>query len=196
MAKQKKEKTPKAPKEPKVKQTEDSEMNLDEIPTDDEDSGSDLGNQDSGSNQTSIIGDEVDEAEENTDSDVADDEIPSDKGFELEAQLEETEVHAHVHPKVVGNICEFCGVDYRGKWVFDPAIGLRPANEKDRPERITTCKHYNHLNLKCSYCKNPEINKERALHIYSLPEKPNVLIVCCEDYRCVVAHRKRFGLKG
>lgn len=175
MAKPKKVATKTTPK-PAVQSTADSELNTDDIPTTDDD-------QDLNDLPT------VDEAPE-----PAVDDSPIDNPIQLENQVENTDVQAIVHPKVIGNVCEKCGVDYRGKWVYENHY-LRPANAKDNPQKVQFCKHYNHLELKCSYCKDPSINKERTLYIYSLPEKPNVLIIVCQDYRCNVAHRKRFGLK-
>lgn len=50
--------------------------------------------------------------------------------------------------------------------------------------------------LQCSYCedyKDPhDTMKKSIVQIYDSPTDPNALIVVCDNFSCVAAHRKRF----
>lgn len=88
----------------------------------------------------------------------------------IERVVEGRAVPAIVHPQIRGEICENCGVHY------------------------SQCKHYQGMEMRCSYCppgRDTDI-KQKTLFVYSLPANPHVLITCCEDYRCVDKHQKRF----
>lgn len=103
---------------------------------------------------------------------------------------------AIVRPKVLAGICESCGVPIHGQWVL--AIDGRGSKQwravepKDDASKIVSCKHYQNVDIVCGYCRNPEMARQRTIYVYSLPSKPNVLITCCEDWRCRDKHRKRF----
>lgn len=119
----------------------------------------------------------------------------------MEMNVEPEEPKAIVRPKIIGGICEHCGVPVNGEWVFDKYLrSWRAAKVTDSPDKIVKCKHYHKVNLMCSYCRSgvtleTDLAKKRTVHVYSLPEKPNVLITCCDDYNCIVAHEKRFKIR-
>lgn len=125
--------------------------------------------------------------------------VQAEDAGELNLEMEEpakTDLpRANVLPKVINNICERCGVPIHGDWVYDQknAKGWRAAKPGDDPSKITKCKHYSRVDLICGYCRNPEMGKQRTIFVYSLPEKPNVLITCCNDLKCREKHMKRFS---
>lgn len=85
------------------------------------------------------------------------------------------------YPRVIGGVCEFCGI-------LDKNI---PAEYQYR-----LCPHYRGLELRCSYCpagKDPnDIVYHANINVYGHPTSPDELIVVCNSYDCTNKHRKRF----
>jgi hypothetical protein len=86
-------------------------------------------------------------------------------------------------PRVIGGICEFCGV-------IEPKL---PSTDQYK-----LCKHYKGMELRCTYCdetKDPtEVVGHHRLNVAEHPEHPEKLVVWCGDYKCRQAHEKRFKL--
>ena len=141
----------------------------------------------------------LNEEDESTDDTEVEDNSEAEGSEELDLELEpsaKTETpKAIVRPSVNAGICEHCGVPVNGGWVYDPknTKGWRAAKPSDPKDKVVSCKHYSKVEMVCGYCRNPEMTKERTLRVYSLPERPNVLITCCDDYKCTEKHQKRFG---
>lgn len=99
----------------------------------------------------------------------------------IERQGSRSEPFTKRWPRVVGGICEFCGV-----------------LDKNVPSQYQykICPHYRGMELRCSYCaesKNPdEVVYHANMNIAGHPDKPNELIVWCNSYECSEAHLKRF----
>lgn len=85
------------------------------------------------------------------------------------------------YPKVVGGVCEFCGVmdgNYRAE------------------DQYKLCTHYQGMQLRCSYCdasKDPdEVVGHASLNIAGHPDNPDKLIVWCDSFKCSEKHLQRF----
>jgi len=61
------------------------------------------------------------------------------------------------------------------------------------------CRHnhnYKGLQIRCSYCPRDAdmraVVKSRTLYVFEHPDKPNVLIMVCNDFRCRQKHLKKY----
>ena len=84
-------------------------------------------------------------------------------------------------PRVIGGQCEACGVMDRNA----------------PPEaQYKLCPHYQGLELRCSYCdelQDPnQVIIHNAMNIAEHPDDPDKLVVWCNSYKCLEAHKKRF----
>lgn len=86
-----------------------------------------------------------------------------------------------IYPRVVGGVCEFCGV-------LDSNIPSQ--------YQYKLCPHFRGINLRCSYCpeaKNPDdVNYHSILHIHGHPDHPDKLVVVCDSYECSRRHTERY----
>ncbi len=84
-------------------------------------------------------------------------------------------------PKVIGGVCESCGV-------IDGAYRAE--------EQYKLCRHYQGMQLRCSYCdpsKDPdEVIAHAELKVAAHPDNPDKLIVWCDSFRCSEKHLERF----
>lgn len=99
----------------------------------------------------------------------------------VEFAVEDAEVPAHKWPLVLDGICEFCGCPITG-------------DHKDQVGKPLFCKHYSKVKVVCSYCRKSPFNTDcqgRTFHIWSLTANPKVLIISCDDYRCMHRHQNR-----
>lgn len=89
------------------------------------------------------------------------------------------------YPRIIAGACEYCGT-------LDPRV---PAGKQ-----YTICPHYKNLELRCSYCdetRDPEdVIAHNMLNVAEHPDKPNTLVVWCNQLKCKQAHEKRFTFSG
>lgn len=124
--------------------------------------------------------------------------LQSDNEIEIDNQVETNEVAAIVHPKIIGGVCEACGMDEGGKGK-SRLFGYPDDKRKHKMDysKYGNCKHYKGEQITCSYCNgDPEVLVRRRLNVFSLPESPKKLIIVCDDYGCVNRHTKRFLRKS
>jgi len=99
----------------------------------------------------------------------------------IEKQGAKNVPYVHRYPEVRGGVCEFCGI-------IDP--------NKPSTEQYKLCPHWQGQPLECGYCpptKNPEeVNYKSVLNIYDHPDRPDKLVVVCDNFSCVQAHENRF----
>lgn len=101
--------------------------------------------------------------------------------FRVERRVESGFPEAQKLPRIIGGICEFCGV-------ID--------NTKPSYLQYTLCEHYAGVGMRCTYCP-PEADLEdvithREFKIFEFPIGSGSLVVVCDDIRCVDKHIKRF----
>ena len=86
-------------------------------------------------------------------------------------------------PRVVGGICEHCGV-------LDKNVAAHLQHK--------LCPHYTGVDLRCSYCPPDEnlehVLSKRELRIFEMPQGSGNLVVVCDDIRCTDKHLRRFNL--
>ena len=102
---------------------------------------------------------------------------------QIERQGSSTVPVTAYYPRVIGGVCEFCGI-------LDP--------QSDKPQYLL-CRHYKTIgNLQCSYCpdsKNPEeVVMNNTLNIHGHPDNPDKLVVVCDNYTCSQKHEARFKI--
>lgn len=99
----------------------------------------------------------------------------------IERQGDSTAPYVHHFPPVRGGVCDFCGI-------LDPHVPSQ--------HQYKLCPHYRGQQLRCSYCdasKNPDdVVYHSKLSITSHPDKPGMMIVCCDSFDCTRKHRERF----
>lgn len=92
-----------------------------------------------------------------------------------------------VYPKVVGGICEWCGV-------LDP--------NRDSQDQYKLCQHYRGLTLECNYCDPTKDQREvaRISKLYIFDHKSQkgddglpALAVVCDSFTCNSAFRAEYG---
>lgn len=85
------------------------------------------------------------------------------------------------YPKIIGGICDFCGV-------IDPNL--------PSVEQYKLCQHYKGLEIRCSYCdatRDPiDVLYHSKMNITDHPTDPNILVTVCDNITCVDKHRARF----
>ena len=86
-------------------------------------------------------------------------------------------------PRVIGGICEFCGV--------------QDGNQPSQVQYLL-CPHFRDIGeLRCSYCPETsdpiEVIKKANIKVHEHPDKPGVWVAVCDSYNCEVAHNKRFN---
>lgn len=100
---------------------------------------------------------------------------------QVERQGTRSEPYTERFPRVIGGVCEFCGVK-------DPNVRSE--------DQYKLCSHYAGMQLRCSYCdesKNPDdVIGHAELKIAAHPDNPNTLIVWCDSYTCSQKHEQRF----
>jgi hypothetical protein len=87
-------------------------------------------------------------------------------------------------PRVIGGVCEFCGIK----------DGTKPSEVQ-----YTLCDHFKEIGLlRCSYCdetRDPvEVVRSAEMNIHGHPDNPNKLVVVCDSYECSQKHLARFKL--
>ena len=102
----------------------------------------------------------------------------------IERQGDETTVYTHHYPRVIGGICEWCGVK---------------DSSKPSTEQYKLCDHFKNMGeLRCSYCpetKNPtDVVYHAELNIHDHPDRPGVQIVVCNAFECAQKHLARFKI--
>lgn len=103
------------------------------------------------------------------------------KRFKTEMRVEAASPAAHVHPRILAGVCEKDGLP-----VF-------PGRTDLKGKTISVSPYYDGVDVTCTYCAAPpETLMKRTINVYSLAESPDVLIMCCDDYRCQSTHQKRF----
>lgn len=92
----------------------------------------------------------------------------------------------HHYPRVIGGICEWCGV-----------------KDRNQPSEVqyTLCDHFKTIGqLQCSYCPdtaNPvEVVAHANLLITDHPTNPNEMVVCCDSFTCTQKHQERFKISA
>lgn len=99
----------------------------------------------------------------------------------IERQGNLSEPYVRHFPDIRGGICEFCGV-------LDRNV---PSHYQYK-----LCPHYRGMDARCSYCpetKNPEeVVTQSGMIVVEHPDKPGMLIMCCNSYDCAKAHQTRF----
>lgn len=107
--------------------------------------------------------------------------VQANQGWQIERQGGSTQPVSRRYPQVIAGTCEYCGT-------IDPNV--------TGEYQYQLCPHYKGKELQCSYCpqgRDPDdVNKKATLNIYDHPSQPNTVIVVCDNYDCVKAHRARF----
>ena len=90
--------------------------------------------------------------------------------------------YTRMKPRVIGGICEFCGV---------------VNNSYPSEEQYKLCPHFKDIGeLRCSYCPDNadpiEILKKADIKVHEHPDRPGTWIAVCDSYNCVKAHENRF----
>lgn len=101
----------------------------------------------------------------------------------LERQGQYSVPMTRMKPKVIGGICEHCGV----------LDGNSPSEVQ-----YLLCPHFKEIGeLRCSYCPESadpvEVIKKANIKVHEHPDKPNTWIAVCDSYNCGNAHQKRFN---
>jgi hypothetical protein len=104
---------------------------------------------------------------------------------QVERQSSRTSAMVYSFPRVIGGVCEACGV----------IDGSKPSHQQYK-----LCPHYRHVGqLQCSYCSelvNPDdVIYHQPLTITSHPDNPLKLVVRCGQYDCLKKHEDRFRNK-
>ena len=100
----------------------------------------------------------------------------------LERQGNVSTVYTRMKPRVIGGVCEFCGVIDAGQ-----------------PSEVQyqLCPHFKDIGeLRCSYCPEnadpiDEIKKGN-IKVHEHPDKPGTWIAVCDSYNCEKKHEQRF----
>lgn len=99
----------------------------------------------------------------------------------IERQGARSEPYTRRFPRVIGGVCEFCGI-------LDSSVPSQ--------YQYKICPHFRGMELRCSYCdegKNPdEVTYHANMNIAEHPDKPGTLVVWCNSYECSGKHLARF----
>lgn len=90
--------------------------------------------------------------------------------------------YTRMKPRVIGGICEFCGV-------LD--------NNQLSQDQYLLCPHFKDIGeLRCSYCPENadpiEVIKKADIKVHEHPDRPGTWIAVCDSYNCAKAHETRF----
>lgn len=101
----------------------------------------------------------------------------------IERQGTKSVPYTRMYPRVIGGICEYCGV----------MNSNQPATVQ-----YQLCPHFKEMGeLRCTYCPetaNPtEVIGRSDMKIHEHPDNPNKLVVVCDSYNCARAHEARFN---
>lgn len=106
---------------------------------------------------------------------------PPPRVMRVERQGSQSEPYVRHFPDIRGGICEFCGV-------LDRNVPSQ--------YQYKLCPHYRGMDARCTYCppsKNPEeVVTQSGMIVVEHPDKPGMLIMCCNAYDCARAHQARF----
>jgi len=98
----------------------------------------------------------------------------------IERQGLRQEPQVRHYPRVIANVCEYHGI-------ID--------SQNPRPQ-YQLCPCYKDMQLMCSYCdaaRDPEeVNYKATLKITDHPDRPDKLVVVCDNFLCTQKHQKRF----
>ena len=103
------------------------------------------------------------------------------KPLRVERQGALSEPLARRWPRIIGGVCEFCGI-----------------MDKNQPAEFQykLCEHYRGLQAYCTYCdasKNPdEIVQHAEINVYEPLDDPGKLIMVCNSLTCSDKHLARF----
>lgn len=87
------------------------------------------------------------------------------------------------HPRVIGGVCEFCGIMDKN-W--------------EARDQYKLCEHYRGMQLNCSYHVYPpnqtvdDLIEHEILNIADSPDNPNELVIWCGEFECSRKHIERF----
>lgn len=99
----------------------------------------------------------------------------------VERQGSRSEPYTRRFPRILGGICEYCGV----------MDGNTPSQFQYK-----LCSHYRGMQARCSYCPETsdpdEVIRTADLNVAEHPDKPNTMIMWCNRYECSKAHETRF----
>lgn len=117
-----------------------------------------------------------------TERDFAPDTV-SPRTMQVERMGESSSPMVFTFPDVRGGICEYCGV----------MDGNYPSEYQYK-----LCQHYRGKQLQCSYCpqgKDPDdVINHSVLKIYSHPDNPKKMVICCNSYECSKKHEQRWKI--
>lgn len=108
--------------------------------------------------------------------------VPNSPTFTLERRGDEGAAQSYRLPRVIGGVCEFCGI-------IDP--------RKPSIEQYKLCRHYKEIGaIRCTYCdktRDPNhVVGHSLLQVATHPDNINKLVVWCDSLACSDAHIKRF----
>jgi hypothetical protein len=87
------------------------------------------------------------------------------------------------HPRVIGGVCERCGILNSGE---------------DSRDQYKFCEHYRGMQLNCSYHNYKQgqsvedMITHEILNVADNPFNPNELVVWCGEFECSRKHKERF----
>lgn len=106
---------------------------------------------------------------------------PAPRQMRVERQGDQSEPFVRRFPRILGGICEFCGVidrNYPSQYQYK------------------LCGHYRGMDARCTYCpatKDPEdVVYHADMNVAESPTNPGMLIMWCNSYECSRAHIARF----
>lgn len=102
--------------------------------------------------------------------------------MQLERQGAKSVPLTRMLPRVIGGVCEFCGVVNPG------ALSQ---------EQYLFCPHFKGIGeLRCSYCPETadpvEVIRKSNIKVHEHPDRPGTWIAVCDSYTCAKAHTERF----
>lgn len=93
-----------------------------------------------------------------------------------------------VYPRVIGGICERCGV---------------LNSNADSQDQYKLCEHYRGMTLECNFCDptkdQREVTRISRLYVYDHQTQKDeygrpALAVVCDSFTCTAKHRQELGL--
>lgn len=102
--------------------------------------------------------------------------------MQLERQGQKSVPVTRMLPRVIGGVCEFCGIK-------DP--------NRESVEQYLLCPHFAGIGeLRCTYCPETadpvEVIRKGNIKVHEHPDRPGTWIAVCDSYTCSDAHTKRF----
>lgn len=107
------------------------------------------------------------------------------RNMTLERQGADTVPLSYRFPRVIGGVCEWCGVI-----------------DKHTPGNLQykLCPHYRGMELRCIYCPQErdqgEVVRMGSLNVASHPYNPKTLVVWCGNAECSKKHIDRFKISA